>query len=180
MPHGASRFQSPCSPSTLRRCRRLTRACALRSLGFAVAALRELSPCVQTQETPLYAAAQWGHLETVSELLLSGANSDAANSQGNTALLQAAFHGRRDCVRALLAAGANPDIANNVRPCSATAAALPSWRCMAARPKNGSHRNGNRSCRASGWLDSTPLRVDLRTRRLRPSPHRRGSGRFPH
>ena len=51
-------------------------------------------------------------MEIVRLLLDAGANVDAANKHGDTALILAACNGRMEIVRLLLDAGANVDAAN--------------------------------------------------------------------
>ena len=56
---------------------------------------------------PLHDAAQLGSLACLRALLAAGADVDAANSRGATALFLAAGKGHEGCVRELLAAGAS-------------------------------------------------------------------------
>ncbi|MCG5214002.1 ankyrin repeat domain-containing protein [Streptosporangium soli] len=58
---------------------------------------------------PLCAAAAWGHPEVIDLLLAAGAEPDARETGGWTALLWAATNGYGDCAEALLTAGADPD-----------------------------------------------------------------------
>ena len=59
--------------------------------------------------TPLLAAADQGHVESVSALLEAGANVHASSSNGRTALYGAALKGNIEVLRVLLTAGANVD-----------------------------------------------------------------------
>lgn len=59
---------------------------------------------------PLQAAATAGRLKEVKALLAKGANVDALDEQGRTALMDAAAAGKVDVVNALLAAGARLDV----------------------------------------------------------------------
>ena len=58
-------------------------------------------------------AAHSGHANCVEALLKGGANPEATNSDGLTALIHAAEEGHADCVEALLQAGANLEATNN-------------------------------------------------------------------
>jgi hypothetical protein len=60
--------------------------------------------------TLLMLAAHYGHAETVTALLLLGAEPDRTNDRGQSPLAGAILKGRDDVVAALLAAGADPDI----------------------------------------------------------------------
>lgn len=59
--------------------------------------------------TPLMLAAQFGHLDTVNNLLRHGAQVDLHEKGYYTALMLAAGNGHSEVVRALAAAGANVD-----------------------------------------------------------------------
>lgn len=61
------------------------------------------------QYTPLYIAAQKGHLEVVKFFIKCGLDVDAPCSKGSTALYVAAQNGHFDVVKALVRAYANPD-----------------------------------------------------------------------
>ena len=67
---------------------------------------------VQTLGDVAHRAAQNGDLGEVLALLEQGANPDAADRHGFTALARAAQYDRLDLMRLLLAAGANPNAAN--------------------------------------------------------------------
>ena len=54
-----------------------------------------------------------GRIEMVQFLVAAGANVDARERDGTTALIHASFSGRLELVKALLAAGANPNARNN-------------------------------------------------------------------
>jgi len=60
----------------------------------------------------LFDTARAGDAALVKELLAAGANIDARNDAGYTALILAAYNGRAAAVEALLAAGADPNAAN--------------------------------------------------------------------
>jgi hypothetical protein len=62
--------------------------------------------------TPLMYAAGQGNLDTLRQLLHSGASLEATDPSGWTALLYAAGNGRTEAVKALLAAGAQPNHAS--------------------------------------------------------------------
>ena len=63
--------------------------------------------------TPLYIAAQEGHLEVVRCLVGQGANVDQDNKDGSTPLYIAAHHGHLAVVQLLVENGANVNHANN-------------------------------------------------------------------
>lgn len=54
----------------------------------------------------------WGHLEIVKYLRERGANIEARDDFGNTALIQASFKGRFEVVKYLIEKGANIDKKN--------------------------------------------------------------------
>ena len=56
-------------------------------------------------------ASSEGHKDMVQALLKAGANVDAANGSGETALMAAAMHGHKDIVETLLSAGVSVDVA---------------------------------------------------------------------
>ena len=62
---------------------------------------------------PLIRAAQAGHSEMVRLLLANGADVNARDAGGGTALIWACNDDHIDCVRLLLAAGADPNLRNN-------------------------------------------------------------------
>lgn len=64
-------------------------------------------------ETPLIWAVSEGYPEIAKQLIRSGADLDARNSDGNTALLRASCEGRTDLASALINAGALLDLQNN-------------------------------------------------------------------
>ena len=59
--------------------------------------------------TPLFMAAQEGHMEAVRFLIESGANKDQGMTDGSTPLVVAAQEGRLEVVRFLVESGANKD-----------------------------------------------------------------------
>ena len=61
---------------------------------------------------PMLLAAQNGHQQCISALLEEGADVDAANEQGETALIRAAKQGHEVCVVELISAGADVDSAD--------------------------------------------------------------------
>ena len=63
--------------------------------------------------TPLYAAAEQGHLEVLSTLIGRGADVQLADECGETPLMIAAYHGNNKAVKALLDAGANKEATDN-------------------------------------------------------------------
>jgi uncharacterized protein len=65
-------------------------------------------------ETPLFHAAKYGELNTLSMLLKRGANPNARCEGGGTALAMAAHFGYSAVVRALVASGANIDAADDL------------------------------------------------------------------
>ena len=58
-------------------------------------------------ENKLIDAAKWSNADVVLPLLAQGANVNAKDSNGRTALMHAAVMGRADVVRVLLGKGAN-------------------------------------------------------------------------
>jgi uncharacterized protein len=62
---------------------------------------------------PLIRAAQAGHREMVRLLLANGADVNARDAGGGTALIWACNDDHIDCARWLLAAGADPNLRNN-------------------------------------------------------------------
>ena len=68
-----------------------------------------------TTTTLLHAAASYGQLEMVRELLKRGASVDLPNSLGVTALMGAAGYGHLSIVLVLLQHSANPDLQSNRR-----------------------------------------------------------------
>jgi hypothetical protein len=62
--------------------------------------------------TPLILAAIFGQKEAAAILIDAGANLDARNNEGGTALHQACFFCRPEIVKLLLNAGADPDLVN--------------------------------------------------------------------
>ena len=80
-------------------------------------------PEPQPPQSPVHRAAQMGDAAAVRALLAEGADVDACNHRGETALMVAAAWGRLDMVRALVDAGADPDLENRA---GATAWALAS------------------------------------------------------
>ena len=71
-----------------------------------------VDPANGTGATPLYIAAQKGHLEVSSLLINRSANVDAADKDGFTPLLKAAYNGNRAIVRLLVDRSANVDTRN--------------------------------------------------------------------
>ena len=70
-------------------------------------------PALAGKGTPadeLVNAAARGEADTVAALLTQGANVNATNSKGHSALMEAARTGREPVVKALLAAGADPNL----------------------------------------------------------------------
>lgn len=65
------------------------------------------------KRTAVVHAAREGNANVASYLLHRGANPNAADSSGNTAMHYAAAYGNYFCVKALLAASADPDPAND-------------------------------------------------------------------
>ena len=59
--------------------------------------------------TPLFMAAQEGHIEVVQFLVYSGANKDQCKTNGATPLCIAAQEGLIEVVRFLIESGANKD-----------------------------------------------------------------------
>lgn len=64
-------------------------------------------------ETPLIWAVSEGYAEIAKNLIKSGADLNARNTDGNTALLRASCEGRTDLARALIDADALLDLQNN-------------------------------------------------------------------
>ena len=58
-------------------------------------------------------AAENGNLEELKKLIKSGADVNAKNEYGNTALIYAAWNGHTDCLSALIVAGADVNAKNN-------------------------------------------------------------------
>jgi uncharacterized protein len=56
-----------------------------------------------------------GNAGVVKALLAAGADIDAANNEGHTALIWACFYGRLEAARALVAAGANVNAVGQYR-----------------------------------------------------------------
>ena len=63
--------------------------------------------------TPLYLAAERGHIDIVKLLINNGANISEKSSDGETPLYWVAREGYVDIVKLLLSAGADPYIADN-------------------------------------------------------------------
>ena len=80
----------------------------------------------------LRAAARAGDLEGMEKAMSAGARVDAADENGNGALLAAAGEGRLDAVRWLLARGAAPDIRNRFGVTPLMIAARGGWTDVAA------------------------------------------------
>lgn len=89
----------------------------LRPLDFRMAAsglvFGLLLACVHLGGTPLTREARSGNLDAVERLITEGADVDARDGGGNTALYYAAQGGHAAIVRALLAAGADVDVDND-------------------------------------------------------------------
>ena len=68
---------------------------------------------METGDTPLYIAAQQGHLDAVRALVDAGASVDQAVDDGATPLCIAAEDGHLEVVRALVGAGASVELAMN-------------------------------------------------------------------
>jgi hypothetical protein len=64
-------------------------------------------------ETPLIWAVSEGYVDIALTLIEAGAQLDAQNSDGNTALLRSACEGRTELARVLIAVGADLDVQNN-------------------------------------------------------------------
>ena len=62
--------------------------------------------------TPLHVAVHYGLVLTVRELLAAGADVNAQDNEGNTAMHAAAEIGRLECIKLLLFAGASKDVVN--------------------------------------------------------------------
>ena len=86
--------------------------------------LTKIKPPDSSGATPLYIAAENGHLDVVRHLVEVGADKDQANIQGATPLYIAAQKGHLDVVRHLVEVGADKDQATNqvtLVHCSGTA-----------------------------------------------------------
>ena len=73
-------------------------------------ARHDVSSCGTTRETPnesLLLAAQQGDVAALNNALARGADANAANSDGMTALMFAVQQGSNDCVQTLISRGAN-------------------------------------------------------------------------
>lgn len=62
------------------------------------------------QKPPIIEAAEYGDIKRIKEILKGGANINATNEAGFTAITIAAMNNNLDLLRALLNAGANPHI----------------------------------------------------------------------
>ncbi|KAI9475815.1 MAG: hypothetical protein EXX96DRAFT_574771 [Benjaminiella poitrasii] len=75
--------------------------------------------------TPVFWAANDGHVECVRILIKAGCKVNAKDEKGKTALYYAAWEGHMDCVQLLLDAGCEAEPVNDIRP-SASASQSPS------------------------------------------------------
>lgn len=76
--------------------------------------LHEVTP-VSALDTDLLSAARAGDAARVAVLLAAGANADAADPEGRTALTAAALGDHVDVARVLISAGADPDLQDAAR-----------------------------------------------------------------
>jgi ankyrin repeat protein len=75
------------------------------------------------QATEIADSAEAGQWDEVRSLLADGADADAAQADGSTALLWAAYYGDAEAARALLGAGADPNVTNRLGMTALAAAA---------------------------------------------------------
>lgn len=78
--------------------------------GVIAAAAVSASVDAEKMQNYLFETARAGDAVLVREIIDAGAQIDARNADGHTALILAAYHGRGSSVDALLAAGADPNI----------------------------------------------------------------------
>jgi ankyrin repeat protein len=78
-------------------------------LDFFLASGADPNIAARNGDTPLITAARIGYREGAEELIRAGARVDAANRQGETALILAVQQRQADLVRLLLSNGADPD-----------------------------------------------------------------------
>ena len=79
-----------------------------------IVGLRRVLPVEERERTPLMLAAESGKMRAVNALLAGGADVNALDREGWTALMYAANNGREAITQRLLRASANPDMADHI------------------------------------------------------------------
>jgi hypothetical protein len=129
-------FVSPTTPPSQR-----TRKCPFcaETVKFEASVCRYCNrelPAVPVTDTELLHAAFSGNTQAVQECLQRGANVNARNENGATALFLATVQNREELVRVLLNLGADPSITNNSGKTPAEAAAAQGHEKLAALIKS--------------------------------------------
>jgi|GEM_PF-66680 len=92
--------------------------------AHAMTAMDLSSLAAQDLSRYLFDAARAGDVEVLRSLLARGAQVDARDERGSTALILAAYHGKTDAVETLLDAGASPNLGDSARGNTALMGAL--------------------------------------------------------